>query len=154
MTRSFLCLLVLCGTIVSARVQAPAFAAQTAELVGVGMTLNQDDNKNLRVEKLIFGGPAERSQKIGPTDLLVGIKAGAEAEWVSTKGLKIEEAVALIRGKEGSTVTLKFEKVPMGARKSEPFEVALRRERIVITGEGGRGHLNTAPVPVNGPAKK
>lgn len=86
---------------------------------GVGIELGMKDG-NLAVIAPLKGTPAERG----------GIRAGdyiLAIDSSTTDGISIDKAVGLIRGNEGTTVTL-----TILSGNSKPRDVVLKRERIEI----------------------
>ena len=103
----------------------------SGELTGVGIQITLDkDTKDIVVVSPIEGTPASRAG-VQPKDVIVSI------DGKSTKGMTTEDAVKLIRGKEGSQVTLGLR------RKGEVVTVPLKRARIEINAVESR--LNTSP---------
>ena len=92
----------------------------SGELSGVGIQLSLDkETKNLVVVSPIDGSPASRAG-VQPKDVIVAI------DGKSTKGMSTEDAVKLIRGQAGTTVTLTLK------RKAQTLELPLTRERIEL----------------------
>jgi carboxyl-terminal processing protease len=92
----------------------------SGELSGVGIQLSLDkETKNLVVVSPIEGSPASRAG-VQPKDVIVAI------DGKSTKGMSTEDAVKLIRGQAGTTVTLTLK------RKAQNLELPLTRERIEL----------------------
>jgi carboxyl-terminal processing protease len=92
----------------------------SGELSGVGIQLSLDkDSKELVVVAPIEGSPASRAGVL-PKDVITAI------DGKSTKGMSTEDAVRLIRGQEGTRVTLTIR------RRSQVLDVALTRERIEL----------------------
>ena len=92
----------------------------SGELSGVGIQLSLDkETKNLVVVSPIEGSPASRAG-VQPKDVIVAI------DGKSTKGMSTEDAVKLIRGQAGTTVTLTLK------RKAQTLELPLTRERIEL----------------------
>ncbi len=92
----------------------------SGELSGVGIQLSLDkETKNLVVVSPIEGSPASRAG-VQPKDVIVAIDGN------STKGMSTEDAVKLIRGQAGTTVTLTLK------RKAQTLELPLTRERIEL----------------------
>ena len=92
----------------------------SGELSGVGIQLSLDkETKNLVVVSPIEGSPASRAG-VQPKDVSVAI------DGKSTKGMSTEDAVKLIRGQAGTSVTLTLK------RKAQTLEVPLTRERIEL----------------------
>ena len=92
----------------------------SGELSGVGIQLSLDkETKNLVVVSPIEGSPASRAG-VQPKDVIVAI------DGKPTKGMSTEDAVKLIRGQAGTSVTLTLK------RKAQTLEVPLTRERIEL----------------------
>ena len=103
----------------------------SGELSGVGIQLSLDkDTKNLVVISPIEGSPASRAG-VQPKDVIAAI------DGKSTKGMSTEDAVKLIRGQAGTTVTLTLK------RKGQILEVPLTRQRIEL--HAVEHQLNTSP---------
>jgi carboxyl-terminal processing protease len=89
-------------------------------LVGVGMQLTQDpQTKKLVVVAPIEDTPASKAG-VMPKDVIVSI------DGKSTKGMDVSKAVDLIRGEEGTSVTITFK------RGTQTIERKLRRQKIDI----------------------
>ena len=92
----------------------------SGELSGVGIQLSLDkETKNLVVVSPIEGSPASRAG-VQPKDVIVAI------DGKPTKGMSTEDAVKLIRGQAGTSVTLTLK------RKAQTLELPLIRERIEL----------------------
>ena len=102
----------------------------SGELTGVGIQITLDkDTKEILVVSPIEGTPAARAG-VQPKDVIVSI------DGKSTKGMTTGDAVKLIRGQEGSQVTLGLR------RKGEVVTVPLKRARIEINAVESR--INTS----------
>ncbi len=100
----------------------------SGELSGVGIQLSIDEeSKKLIVVSPIEGTPAFKAG-VQPKDIIVSI------DGTSTNDMSIETAVKLIRGKEGTTVTLGLD------RLGSVLEVKLTRAKIEILAVNS--HLN------------
>ncbi|QVL53985.1 MAG: PDZ domain-containing protein [Cyanobium sp. M30B3] len=103
----------------------------SGELSGVGIQLSLDkDTKELVVVAPIEGSPASRAGVL-PKDVITAI------DGKSTKGMSTEDAVRLIRGQEGTRVTLTIR------RRTQVLDVALTRERIEL--QAVDTQINTGP---------
>lgn len=103
----------------------------SGELSGVGIQLSVDkETKELVVVSPIEGSPASRAG-VQPKDVIVSI------DGKSTKGMSTADAVKLIRGKPGTTVTLVLR------RKGQNVETPLTRQLIEI--HAVNHQVNTAP---------
>ncbi len=92
------------------------------EFGGVGMEVSQDPKtRQIRVVAPVYGTPAYEA----------GIRSGdriVRIEGRGTHGLSLSDAVRLMRGKPGTTVTVEV----LRAGEEEPVELSIRREQIPI----------------------
>ena len=93
-----------------APVQAAELQSQSSlQLEGIGVSI-RPDRKNpdyTRIVTLVDGGPAAKSGQVKPNDLIVGISKDGKT-MVDVVGWSTREIVGLIRGKRGTSVTLKL----------------------------------------------
>ncbi len=92
-----------------APVQANELQIQSSlQLEGIGVSI-RPDRKNpdyTRIVTLVDGGPAAKSGQIKPNDLIIGIAKDGE-NMTDVVGWSTREIVSLIRGKRGTSVTIK-----------------------------------------------
>lgn len=91
---------------------------------GIGAQLREEDG-NIKITSLITGAPAWKSGQIGINDAIIKV-AQNDNTVTDITGYAIEDAVKLIRGAKGTTVTLTLKKVD-GSIKT----VKLIRDEIV-----------------------
>ncbi|WP_132055305.1 carboxy terminal-processing peptidase [Pseudocnuella soli] len=96
----------------------------SGEFFGIGASLQYDDG-NIKIASLITGSPAWKSGQIEVGDVVMKVAQGEQTPAELT-GYGVEDAVKLIRGKQGSEVRLTLKKVD-GTLKT----VSLIREKIV-----------------------
>jgi len=110
------------------KVAEEAKPAEDESIVGIGVSIREDDGK-LFVQEMIAGGPAQKDGRLKTDDQIVGVedKDGKVVEFV---GKSMAEAVELIRGPEGSQVKLIV--TPAGSTERKTYE--LSRARIVVPG--------------------
>ncbi|WP_435979851.1 carboxy terminal-processing peptidase [Psychrobacter sp. DM4] len=93
-----------------APIQATELQIQSSlQLEGIGVSI-RPDRKNpdyTRIVTLVDGGPAEKTGQIKPNDLIVGIAKDGKT-MTDVVGWSTREVVGLIRGKRGTSVTLKL----------------------------------------------
>lgn len=82
----------------------------SGKLEGIGARL-QKKNDYITVIEIISGGPAWRSEKIEVGDAIMKVKQENEADAVSIVGMRIDDAVKLIKGPKGTKVTLTIKSV-------------------------------------------
>lgn len=93
----------------------------TGEFEGIGAFVGMDEEGTVEIVEPFEGGPAEQA----------GIRAGDRVlgvDGVSIVGVTLYEAIGLIRGPEGTEVTLLIEREGV----AEPFEVTVTRARLEI----------------------
>ena len=95
-------------------------------LEGIGATLNSEDD-TVTVVDLIPGGPAEKSGQLKPKDKIIGVGTSPK-KLVDIVGVRLDEAVKLIRGPKGSTVYLQVQRGEGEASKI--FVLPLVRDKI------------------------
>ncbi|MCG2418250.1 carboxy terminal-processing peptidase [Aequorivita sp. F47161] len=82
----------------------------SGKLEGIGARL-QKKNDYITVIEIISGGPAWRSEKIEVGDAILKVKQEDEEDAVSIVGMRIDDAVKLIKGPKGTKVTLTIKNV-------------------------------------------
>ncbi|XVJ65555.1 MAG: carboxy terminal-processing peptidase [Lacibacter sp.] len=114
--------------------------SMSGEFFGIGASLTEDENNNIKIATIVTGGPAYKSGVIQIGDIVLKVGQGIE-EPQDLTGFEVPDAVRLIRGKKGTEVRLTIKK-PDGSIKV----VVMIREKInldetfaksaVITGSG------------------
>ncbi len=82
----------------------------SGKLEGIGARL-QKKNDYITVIEIISGGPAWRGEHIAVGDMILKVKQADEEEPVSVVGMRIDDAVKLIKGPKGTEVTLTIKRV-------------------------------------------
>ncbi|MCW9037414.1 carboxy terminal-processing peptidase [Altibacter sp.] len=82
----------------------------SGKLEGIGARL-QKKNDYITVIEIISGGPAWRGEHIAVGDMILKVKQADEEEPVSVVGMRIDDAVKLIKGPKGTQVTLTIKRV-------------------------------------------
>jgi carboxyl-terminal processing protease len=123
--------------------------AMRLSLVGIGAVLTENDG-HITVRELVAGGPAMVSGQLQVGDRIVGVAQGPLGPMEDVVGWRLDDVVALIRGKAASTVRLDI--LPADGGPDAPVKtIALVRDTIkmqdsaakakvysVTTGEGKR----------------
>ena len=84
--------------------------AMSGKLEGIGARL-QKKNDNVKIVEVISGGPAWRGEEVEVGDEILKVKQEDEKEPVSVVGMRLDDAVSLIKGPKGTRVTLTLRKV-------------------------------------------
>lgn len=74
-------------------------------LFGIGALLGIKDDV-AEIQGIILGGPADKQGELKLNDKVIAVAQG-DYEWISTKKMRLQKIVDMIRGKQGSTVNLK-----------------------------------------------
>ena len=87
--------------------------AMSGKLEGIGARL-QKKNDDITIMEVISGGPAWRSDELSEGDVILKVKQEDEKEPVSIVGMRLDDAVELIKGPKDTKVTLTVRKKLMG----------------------------------------
>ncbi|WP_295181385.1 carboxy terminal-processing peptidase [uncultured Christiangramia sp.] len=87
--------------------------AMSGKLEGIGARLVKDSD-NITITEVISGGPAWRSDEITEGDVILKVKQEDEEDAVSIVGMRLDDAVDLIKGPKDTKVTLTVRKKVMG----------------------------------------
>jgi carboxyl-terminal processing protease len=87
--------------------------AMSGKLEGIGARL-QKKSDNITIMEVISGGPAWMSDKLGEGDIILKVKQENEENAVSIVGMRLDDAVGLIKGPKDSKVTLTVKKKVLG----------------------------------------
>jgi carboxyl-terminal processing protease len=113
-------------------------------LVGIGAELNYEDGC-VKVQRLVPGGPAEKSGKISVGDRIVALAQG-ENPFVDLRDTNLDKVIELIHGKKGTVVRLQV--LPPGAADpSKRRVVALVRDTVKLTDEEAKAEIIDRVLP-------
>ncbi len=84
--------------------------AMSGKLEGIGARL-QKQRESVKVVEVISGGPAWRGEQIEVGDLITRVRQEGETESVAIGGMRLDDAVNLIKGPKGTKVILTVKKV-------------------------------------------
>lgn len=87
--------------------------AMSGKLEGIGARL-QKKSDNITIMEVISGGPAWMSDQLSEGDVILKVKQEDEQDPVSIVGMRLEDAVNLIKGPKDSKVTLTVKKKVLG----------------------------------------
>ncbi len=101
--------------------------AMSGKLEGIGARLVKDSD-DITITEVISGGPAWRSDQLSEGDVILKVKQEDEEEAVSIVGMRLDDAVDLIKGPKDTKVTLTVRKKVMGNIE----DITLTRDVIEI----------------------
>ncbi len=87
--------------------------AMSGKLEGIGARL-QKKSDNITIMEVISGGPAWMSDKLSEGDVILKVRQENEENPVSVVGMRLDDAVNLIKGPKDSKVTLTVRKKVLG----------------------------------------
>lgn len=105
-------------------------------LEGIGATL-QTDNEYTKINQVVKGGPADKSKKVFAGDKIIGVAQG-DSDIVNVIDWRLDDVVALIRGKKGTTVRLEI--IP-AAEPNTTKIVAIKRDKIVLEDQSAKSSI-------------
>ncbi|MBN1197536.1 MAG: carboxy terminal-processing peptidase [Candidatus Aminicenantes bacterium] len=98
----------------------------TGKLEGIGALLGEADGY-VEIVSLVPGGPSWRQKQLEPHDRILKVGQGKNGPSEDIVGMRVEDAVKLIRGPKGSVVRLTVRKAD-----GRIEEVAIERDVVVI----------------------
>ncbi len=101
--------------------------AMSGKLEGIGARL-QKKSDDITIMEVISGGPAWRSEELSEGDVILKVKQEDEEEAVNVVGMRLDDAVDLIKGPKDSKVTLTVRKKLMGNIE----EITITRDVVEI----------------------
>ena len=110
-------------------------------LDGRGATLGVE-NDYVTINSIVPGGPADKTRQVFAGDHIVGVAQGTAGEFQDIVGWRIENAIALIRGKKGTVVRLQV--LPKGsATGAKPKVIEITREKIILQDQSVKEEIHT-----------
>jgi len=122
--------------------QLESFAiGMNLSLFGIGAELTSEDGY-CTINRLLAGGPAEKSKKIHVRDRVVAV-AQSNQPPVDVVDMSLNKAVSLIRGPKGSEVTLTI--LPAGENSTERTTLKLVRDEIKLEDAEAKAKIIETP---------
>jgi len=109
-------------------------------LFGIGALLGIKDDV-AEIQGIILGGPADKQGELKLNDKVIAVAQG-DSEWISTKKLRLQKIVDMIRGKQGSTVNLK---VIAANDPSVTKEISIMRDAVALKDKLATAELLESP---------
>lgn len=111
----------------------------SGQLEGIGAQLQESDG-NIKIVNIVPGSPSWLQGELQPNDLI--LKVGQEnQEPVDVVGMRLDDAVQLIRGKKGTKVTLTVKKYVEGVIK----DVTITRDVVIIEETFAKSAILSSP---------
>ena len=110
--------------------------AMSLELEGIGASLKSEDGMTV-IHKIIRGGAADKDGRLKPKDKIIAVAQGPDGEFEDIVDMKLQDVVAKIRGKQGSTVRLKV----MSVDDPKPRIIEIVRAKIELKDSEAKGEI-------------
>ena len=120
-------------------------------LEGIGAVLQKQDDVVL-IREIVPGGPASRSS-LKPGDRITGVGQGASGEMKDIVGMRIDDAVQLIRGAAASQVRLDVI-AAAAPLDSKPERLVLTRAKVRLEDQAAKAETITVPASPGQPARQ
>lgn len=113
--------------------------AMSLSLEGIGATL-RTENEYTKVHEIVKGGPADKSKKLHAGDRIIGVAQGKDSEMVNVIDWRIDDVVAIIRGKKGTLVRLEI--IPAN-EPNKTIVIEIVRDIIVLEDQSAKSSIRT-----------
>jgi len=124
------------------KIQADNFAiGMNNTLYGIGAELRSEDGY-CTINRLVAGGPAEKSKKLKEKDRIVGVAQG-DGPVVDAVEMSLNKVVQMIRGTKGTEVRLTIQ--PANQDASERFVLSLIRDEIKLEDQAAKAKVIEIP---------
>ncbi len=108
-------------------------------LQGIGAVLSSKDEYT-EVEKIVPGGPADKSGQLKPGDRIIGVAQGRTGKMEDVVGWPLQDVVEKIRGPKGTVVRLNVLPKSAGAQGAAR-EIAIVRDRIKLEDQAAKSEI-------------
>ena len=112
------------------------------ELVGIGALLQAEEDGATIIKGIVVGGPADKEGQLKLNDRVVAVdslNSGTTDGMTDIMFMGIDKVVDLIRGVEGTSVTLKVE--PAGGAPGETKLIVIERDKVELKDEQASGEM-------------
>lgn len=124
------------------KIQADNFAiGMNNTLYGIGAELRSEDGY-CTINRLVAGGPAEKSKKVKEKDRIVGVAQG-DGPVVDVVEMSLNKVVQMIRGTKGTEVRLTIQ--PANQDASERYVLSLIRDEIKLEDQAAKAKIIEFP---------
>lgn len=95
-------------------------------LEGIGARLQREDDY-AKVVSIVPGGPAWKGKELEVDDLITKVRQEGEEEAVDITGMRLDDAVQMIRGKKGTVVILTIKK-----KDGSIVDISIERDEVIL----------------------
>lgn len=129
----------------SARTRENFDINMSLSLDGIGAVLQKEDEYT-KVVSVVPGGPADKQGRLGPGDRIIAVGQGTDGPMEDVIGWRLDDVVALIRGKKGTTVRIQL--MPAKAETlDKTIQITLVRDRVKLEEQAAQSRVLELPSP-------
>lgn len=110
-------------------------------LEGIGATLSSE-NEFVTIKSIVTGGPADKIKQLKIDDKIIGVAQGINDEFTDVIGWRLDNAIALIRGKKGTVVRLKILSKDQDL-SAKPKIISITREKIILQDQSAKKEIKS-----------
>lgn len=108
-------------------------------LQGIGAVLSTD-NEHTVIQKIVPGGPADKSGKLKAGDKVIGVAQGRRGKMIDIVGWRLQKVVEKIRGRKGSVVRLNVIPKKAGVTGATK-EIMIVRDKIKLEEQAAKYNI-------------
>ncbi|MGK2915296.1 MAG: carboxy terminal-processing peptidase [Porticoccaceae bacterium] len=117
--------------------------SMSLSLEGIGAVLQKEDEYT-QVVSVVAGGPANKQGTLGPGDKIIGVGQGTEGPIEDVVGWRLDDVVALVRGKKGTTVRLQV--IPDKAETPDKtVHIEIVRDKVKLEEQAAKSKIIEVP---------
>lgn len=120
----------------SPRMEETFSISMKLSLTGIGATLTTDKDYT-KVHSIVPGGPADKQGELQAEDKIIAVAQG-DKDFVDVVAMRLDDVVALIRGKKGTKVRLKI------TRNKETKEISIIRNIVNLEDQAASKRILTS----------
>ncbi|MDD7804510.1 MAG: carboxy terminal-processing peptidase [Endozoicomonas sp. (ex Botrylloides leachii)] len=125
------------------------FSPQTAENFDINMSLSlegigavlQSEDEHTKVVSVVTGGPAEKAGQLKPGDKIIGVAQGKKGAFEDIVGMRLDDAVKLIRGPKNTLVRL--EVIPNTSKDGRTHIYNITRDKVKLEDQDAKSRIIT-----------
>lgn len=99
-------------------------------MCGIGAEWLPEDDRGIRLRRVIPGGPLAKDGRIGPGDLIVAVSPKADGKFTTLEGVSGQEGSVLFFGEKDAPITLRVEHAD-----GRSGDYTIKRDRISLDSE-------------------
>ncbi|MEO6104703.1 MAG: carboxy terminal-processing peptidase, partial [Pseudoxanthomonas sp.] len=126
--------------------------SMSLSLEGIGAQLQRQDDMVV-IREIIPGGPADMNGKLQAGDRIVAVGQGKSGPSTDVIGWRIDDVVALIRGKKDTQVRLEFIPAASGI-DGKHSQVTITRQKIKLEEQAAKAETITLPAANGEPERR